>query len=142
LPPDSARARDPEDTVALAAVVCGLGMVLVGWREPATLAAGCGIGVGGVLLALRTRPVEARPPERSLAGVVLVVVVLIQIARFAFGYVTDWLVGQLLSEDAGPRELAMRTQVVERVASTLRIAAPVGAVIFLLLALRRFLRVR
>jgi hypothetical protein len=96
-PTPAARERRQGDRLAVAAIVLGATVALVGVRVPLTLTTGCAIALAGVLLAIRgDRPV----PAPALLGLALTVAIV------AIGFVAliavweEWQIGQQLAEGA------------------------------------------
>jgi len=89
--------RKADDRLALMATLIGAGLALAGWRSPIELVSGLGIGLGGVVLAVRgDRAIEARAWLR--AG--MVTSALAFIASMGLALYVDWLAGQWLAAGA------------------------------------------
>ena len=91
------------DRTALIAVLAGVAIVLGGWRDPVTLVAGVALGMGGVVLALRSRSTEVTPAarsSRSYLGGLLALVVTMALVRVVVAFLLDMQIGSLLADGA------------------------------------------
>lgn len=118
-----------DDRLALAAILLGAGIALLGVRVPMTLVTGVALGLAGALLAVRgDRPVAA--PRWMLAALVLAVVAIVTVA--ALGFWEEWMVGQRLAEGASPQWVTAAIRPYVRAAAALRSLALFAALAMLL----------
>jgi hypothetical protein len=111
----SGRRRD--DRLALAAILLGAAIALMGIRAPLTLVTGLALGLGGALLAVRgDRPVPAPRLLILALAVAVTAIVAVAIVRFY----EEWEVGQRLAEGAAPGFVVVVMRPYARLAAALR----------------------
>ncbi|MDB4971554.1 MAG: hypothetical protein JWN44_7243 [Myxococcales bacterium] len=126
-PASAPKGRD--DRLALAAILLGAGIALLGLRSPFSLSTGMAIGLAGALLAVRgERPV----PAPRLMAAALVLAVLAVCGVVLLGFYEEWEVGQRLSEGAAPGYVTSLMRPYARVVAALRSGALFCALSFLL----------
>jgi hypothetical protein len=109
-----------DDRLALAAILLGAAIALLGVRSPFNLTAGLALGLGGALLAVRgERPV----PSARLMTAALVLGVLAVWAVGLVHFYEEWEIGQRLSEGASPAYVTSLMRPYARLAAALRAAA-------------------
>jgi drug/metabolite transporter (DMT)-like permease len=126
-PRPAATRRD--DRLALATIALGAAVALLGLRAPLALVTGVGLGLAGVLLAVRgDRPVPS--PRLMMAALVLAVGAVVAVALL--GLWEEWVVGMRLSEGAPPAVATAAVRPYVRAAAALRSIALFAALAMLL----------
>jgi len=106
-----------DDRLALATIAFGAGIALLGTRAPLTLLTGVGLGLAGVLFAIRG---HRRIPSPRLMTAALAFAVVAVVAVALLGLWEEWIVGQRLSEGASPDLVTALMRPYVRAAAALR----------------------